>query len=135
MNKMIVLMSACAVLTTLTVVDAQEVRDDKAKTQGDIMNERAHACEGLKGLALQQCMENYVGPSRDANSGAPESAAAPDQKGREGSEQKSRDATEQKSKEQAAGAEHDGSTQVDTQRSYKRAPVGPIKSGPGDKQQ
>src|SRR5689334_25283986 len=101
MNKMIVLMSACAVLTTVSVVDAQDTpRDDKAKTQGDIMNERAHACEGLKGPALQQCMENYVGPSKDANSGGPESAAAPDQKG---SEQKSHDGTEQKSKEQAAG--------------------------------
>jgi hypothetical protein len=127
MNKMIVLMSACAVLTTFSVVDAQDTpRDDKAKTQGDIMNERAHACEGLKGPALQQCLDNYVGPARDANSGAPESAAAPEQKNQ---------SSEQKSKEQADGAEHDGSTQVDTMRSNKRAPVGPIKSGPGEKKQ
>jgi hypothetical protein len=124
MTKMIALMSACALLTTITVVDAQDTpRDDKAKTQGDIMNERAHACGGLKGLALQECLENYVGPAKDADNSAPESAAAPEHK------------NEQKSKEQADGAEHDGSTQVDTMRSNKRAPVGPIKSGPGDKNQ
>ena len=38
MTKMIALMSACALLTTISVVDAQNPpRDDKAKTQGDIM--------------------------------------------------------------------------------------------------
>jgi len=127
MNKMIALMSACALLTTISVVDAQNPpRDDKAKTQGDIMNERAHACEGLKGASLQECLQNYVGPRKDADNSAPESAAAPEQKNQ---------SSEQKSKEQADGAEHDGSTQVDTMRSNKRAPVGPIKSGPGEKTQ
>jgi hypothetical protein len=126
MGKMIVAITACAFLTTLTVVDAQDTSGDKAKTQGDIERERAQACEGLKGTALEECMDNYVGPKRDITTGDSERAAPSE-------EQKKRDA-EQKGRDAAAGAEHDGSSNVDTQRSYKRAPVGPIRSGPEKKQ-
>jgi hypothetical protein len=63
MYKMIAAMSTCALLTTLTVVDAQDNRgENKAKTQGDLMRESAQACEGLKDDALQECLQNYVGP-------------------------------------------------------------------------
>jgi hypothetical protein len=126
MGKMIVAMTACALLTTLTVVDAQDNSGEKAKTQGDIARERAQACEGLKGQALEECMDNYVGPKRDITTGDTGNAAPEQQKGQETADQKGRDA--------GAGAEHDGSSKVDMQRANKRAPVGPIKSGPDNQE-
>lgn len=109
--------AACALMTTLTVVDAQDPSSEKAKTQADIMRERAKACEGLKDAALQECLDNYVGPSRDATTGQAEQKTRPDTK----------------AQDPASGGEHDGSSQVDMKDADKRAPVGPMKSGPGDK--
>jgi hypothetical protein len=117
MYKMIAAMLTCALMTTLTVVNAQEPSGEKAKTQADIMRERAKACEGLKDTALQECLDNYVGPSRDATTGQAEQKTAPDTKAKNPA---------------AAGAEHDGSSPVDMKDADKRAPVGPIKSAPGD---
>ena len=111
MYKTIAAMLSCALLTSLTVVDAQDTKSDsKAKTQDDIMRERAQACEGLKDAALRECLDNYVGPKRDATSNA---------------EQKS---PGRNVEEQAEGkADHDGSSSVDMRKADKRGPVGPSK--------
>ena len=109
MYRMIAAMLTCALLTSLTVVDAQDTHDN-AKTPGDIMRERAQACHGLKDTALRECLDNYVGPGRDVTSDA---------------EQK---APDKNVKDQADGkVDHDGSSQVDMTKSNKRGPVGPSK--------
>ena len=118
MLRMIAAMSACALLTTLSIADGQDKQGDNAKTDSEIMRERAHACEGLKDEALEQCLQNYVGPARDATSASgAQPPAAPKQDRGQGAED----------------AEHDGSSPADMTKS--RAPVGPIKSGPDEKQQ
>ena len=109
MYRMIAAMLTCALLTSLTVVDAQDTHDN-AKTPGDIMRERAQACHGLKDTALRECLDNYVGPARDATSEAEQKTPAKDVK------------------DQAEGkAEHDGSSEVDMTKASKRGPVGPSK--------
>lgn len=112
MYRMIAAMLTCALLTSLTVVDAQDTRiNDNAKTRGDIIRERDQACHGLKDAALRECLDNYVGPARDATSDA---------------EQK--EPSGKSVKDQAEGeAEHDGSSQVDMTKANKRGPVGPSK--------
>ena len=37
---------------------------NQPRSQHDIIRERASACKGLKGSALSECLDNYVGPSR-----------------------------------------------------------------------
>jgi hypothetical protein len=133
MYKWIAAMLACASLTTLSVVGAQNTPPEgKAKTQGDIMNERAKACEGLRDGALQECMDNYVGPSRDLSTSEADQKTTPNSDHKAASDSKDKAATDKE--QQAHGEkEHDGSSQVDTLRSNKRAPVGPIRSGPEQK--
>jgi hypothetical protein len=122
MLKMTVAMLACTLLTTLSVVDAQDGKERKAKTQGDINRERAKACEGLREDALRECLDNYVGPSRDATTS---------QEQADGSSSKS---DQNKNGDDAAqGGEHDGSSPVDMSTAKKRAPIGPIRSGPENK--
>jgi hypothetical protein len=108
---MIAAMLTCALLTSLTIVDAQDAHsNDNAKTDGDIMRERAQACQGLQDDALRECLDNYVGPARDATSEAEKKAPA------------------NNLKDQAEGkAEHDGSSQVDMTKANKRGPVGASK--------
>ena len=104
MYRMIAAMLTCALLTTLTVVDAQDNHsDNKAKTQGDIMREREQACEGLKDAALQECMQNYVGPERDRMTGEVERKPPADRR----------------AQDPAGGVEDDGSPHVDTTSSNK----------------
>ncbi len=134
MHKWIAAMLACAVLTTLSVVGAQNTPpEDKAKTQGDIMNERAKACEGLKDGALQECMENYVGPSRDVSTSEAEHKPTPNSDNKAAPDSKDKAANDNKGQQAHGEKEHDGTSQVDTLRSNKRAPVGPIRSGPEKK--
>jgi hypothetical protein len=111
MYRMIAAMLTCAVLTSLSVVDAQDTRSgDNLKTRADIMRERDQACHGLKDAALRECLDNYVGPARDATSEAEQKTPAKDVK------------------DQAEGkAEHDGSSEVDMTKASKRGPVGPSK--------
>lgn len=73
MYRMIAAMVVCASMTTLSV-EAQDTGKDKAKTQSDIMRERAKACEGYRDQALQQCLDNYVGPRRDDTTGEVETS-------------------------------------------------------------
>jgi hypothetical protein len=73
MYRMIAAMVVCASMTTLDVAQAQDAGKDKAKTQADIMRERAKACEGYHDQALQECLDNYVGPRRDDTTGEVES--------------------------------------------------------------
>jgi hypothetical protein len=35
---------------------------NQPRSQHDIIRERANACKGLKGEALAECLDNYVGP-------------------------------------------------------------------------
>ena len=126
MMKITAAILTCALLTTLSPAnakDTQDSEDNKAKTQSDIMRERAKACEGLHEQALRQCLDNYVGPSRDVNTS--ESEAGVNQ-GKSEEKKKSEDA--------AQGGEHDGSSDVDMTTAKKRGPVGPMRSGPEDKQ-
>jgi hypothetical protein len=126
MMKMTAVILSCSLLTTLGVVDAKDTKDSEdhqAKTQGDIMRERAKACEGLHEQALRTCLDNYVGPSRDLNTSDTEAG---------GNQGKSED--NKKSEDAAQGGEHDGSSQVDMTKAKKRGPVGPMRSGPEDKQ-
>lgn len=104
MYKMIAAMLTCALLTTLTVVDAQDSHsDNKAKTQSDIMREREQACQGLKDDALQECLQNYVGPERDRTTGEAERKPPADRR----------------AQDPAGGVEDDGSSRVDTTKSNK----------------
>ena len=123
MGRMIAAMLTCALLTTLTVVDAQDTKSQRAKTQADIMRERAHACAGLRDEALQECLENYVGPSTDATTGEDAHGAADDKKAHDGEIRNAED------------VEHDRSAHGDMTESKKRAPVGPIRGGPEDAKQ
>ena len=112
MYRMIAAMLTCALLTTLTVVDAQDNHsDNKAKTQGDIMREREQACEGLKDAALQECLQNYVGPERDRTTGEVESKPSADRR----------------AQDPAGGVEDDGSSRVDSTNSNKH----PSATAPG----
>jgi hypothetical protein len=111
MYRMIAAMLTCALLTSLTVVDAQDTRiNDNVKTRATSCASVAQACHGLKDAALRECLDNYVGPGRDATSDVEQQGPAKDVK------------------EQAEGeAEHDGSSQVDMTKAKKRGPVGPSK--------
>ena len=111
MYRMIAAMLTCALMASLTVVDAQDTKSDsKAKTQDDIIRERARACEGLKDRAMRECLDDYVGPKSGATSNAEQQSAG------------------RNAEEQAEGkAEHDGSSSVDMTKADKRGPVGPSK--------
>ena len=126
MMKMTAAIFSCALLTTLSAAnakDTQDSEDNKGKTQSDIMRERAKACEGLHEQALRQCLDNYVGPSRDVDT------SESDAGGNQGNSEEKK-----KSEDAAQGAEHDGSSDVDMTKAKKRGPVGPTRSGPEDKQ-
>ncbi|HTS51895.1 MAG TPA: hypothetical protein VMH26_01365 [Burkholderiales bacterium] len=45
-------------------------RDDRPRSQQDLMRESEQACKGLKGDARAECLANYVGPLHDRPSGA-----------------------------------------------------------------
>ena len=45
-------------------------RDDKPRSQQDILRESEQACKGLKGEARMECLGNYVGPTREKPGGA-----------------------------------------------------------------
>jgi len=45
--------------------DESARRDERPRTQQDILKETERACAGLKGEARTECMANYVGPVRD----------------------------------------------------------------------
>jgi len=47
---------------TLLVGIAQGEEFENAQTAGQISSKRAQACKGLKGAALEQCLNGYVGP-------------------------------------------------------------------------
>jgi len=123
MYKMIAAMLACALMTTLTVVDAQDKPSEhKGKTQGDISRERSQACEGLKGEAMHECLNNYVGPTRDLTSETEHDAA--DSKKAEG--------VDDKKAQDAGSAQESGAGNVDMTKSNKRGPVGPMRDQPED---
>jgi hypothetical protein len=44
-------------------------RDERPRTQQDILKDSERACAGLKGEARAECLANYVGPVRDKPSG------------------------------------------------------------------
>src|SRR4249920_2358133 len=119
MYKMIAAMLACALLTTLTVVGAQDKPSEhKGKTQGDISRERSQACEGLKDQAMQECLDSYVGPSRDLTSETDHDAT----------DSKKGNAVADKKAQDAAGSTAEGGTgNVDMTKSNKRGPVGPMR--------
>lgn len=48
----------CAML----VVSAQGAELENAQSAGEISSKRNQACKDLKGAALEQCLNNYVGP-------------------------------------------------------------------------
>lgn len=50
--------------------DESPRRDEKPRTQQDILKESERACAGLKGEARSECMANYVGPVRDKPAGS-----------------------------------------------------------------
>ena len=102
--------------------------DHKAKTQSDIMRERGQACEGLKDQAMQECLDNYVGPTRDATTSESEQQAPAD--GR-----KANAVDDKKAQDPAGGAAENGGAKVDMTKSNKRGPVGPMRDGPGDQKQ
>jgi hypothetical protein len=45
--------------------DESSRRDERPRTQQDILKESERACAGKKGEAYSECMANYVGPVRD----------------------------------------------------------------------
>jgi len=45
--------------------DESPRRDERPRTQQDILKETERACAGLKGEARTECMANYVGPLHD----------------------------------------------------------------------
>ena len=49
--------------------DESPRRDERPRTQQDILKETERACAGLKGEARAECMANYVGPVRDKPGG------------------------------------------------------------------
>jgi hypothetical protein len=123
MYKMIAAMLTCALLTTLTVVDAQDKPSEhKGKTQGEISRERGQACEGLKGQAMQECLDNYVGPSRDLSS---ETEDAGDSK-------KANAVDDKKAQDAAGSTSEDSAAKVDMTKSNKRGPVGPMRDQADD---
>ena len=58
--RMAVMVWGCALL----VASAQGEEFDNAQTAGQISNKRNQACKGLKGSALEQCLNSYVGPEQ-----------------------------------------------------------------------
>jgi len=46
----------------LLIVSAHSAEFENAQTAGQIQSKRNQACKGLKGSALEQCLNNYVGP-------------------------------------------------------------------------
>ena len=125
--KMIAAMLVCASLSTLTVVDAQDKPSEhKGKTQSDIGRERMQACEGLRDQAMQECLDNYVGPSRDANTSEAEHT---------GADGKVNGAGDKKKKDVGEDAAQSGAANVDMTKSNKRGPVGPMRDRPQDPKQ
>src|SRR5690349_19315653 len=51
---------ACALL----VAAARDADFDNAQSAGQIEKRREQACKNLKGSALEQCLNGYVGPER-----------------------------------------------------------------------
>ena len=49
--------------------DESSRRDERPRTQQDILKESERACAGLKGEAHAECLANYVGPVRDQPAG------------------------------------------------------------------
>jgi hypothetical protein len=65
MSRLPIAMLAAALCLACGAARAQEEygRDsNRPRSQHDIIRERANACKGLKGEALSECLENYVGP-------------------------------------------------------------------------
>ena len=124
MYRVIAAMLTCALLTTLTVVDAQDKPSEhKGKTQGDISRERSQACEGLRDQAMQECLDSYVVPSRDLTS----------ETDHDTTDSKKANAVDDKKAQDAAGSTAEGGTgNVDMTKSNKRGPVGPMRDKPDD---
>ena len=126
MYKMVAAMLTCALLTTLTVVDAQDkASEHQGKTQGDISRERSQACEGLKGQAMHDCLDNYVGPARDLTS---------DTEGDAADNKKATGMDDKKAQDPAGSAPEGGTGNVDMTKSNKRGPVGPMRDKPDELQ-
>ena len=63
-----VLLLSVFAITVPSIAYAQDEsprRDERPRTQQDILKESERACAGLKGEARTECLANYVGPVRD----------------------------------------------------------------------
>lgn len=65
LTRLSALVLGCAVL----VVSAQGAEFENAQSAGQISNKRNQACKGLRGMALEQCLNAYVGPEEGAKYG------------------------------------------------------------------
>lgn len=68
-------MSAAMLIAVLASAPYPVIADEdstymgKPKSQQDILREREQACQGLKGEARNECLANYVGPTREKPAG------------------------------------------------------------------
>jgi len=63
----VVLLGAFAITAPIAAYaqDESPRRDERPRTQQDILKESERACAGLKGDARAECLANYVGPVRE----------------------------------------------------------------------
>jgi hypothetical protein len=61
--------SAIALACALLMSSAQGAESENAQSAGDISHKRNQACKGLKGAAMEQCMNDYVGPEAGSRYG------------------------------------------------------------------
>jgi hypothetical protein len=54
-------------LVAMASADAAEM--DNAQTAGQLQSKQANACKHLKGAALEQCLNGYVGPEEGSRYG------------------------------------------------------------------
>ena len=62
-------LSAIVVGCAMLVLSAQGAEFENAQSAGQISDKRNQACKGLKGAALEQCLNNYVGPEQGGKYG------------------------------------------------------------------
>jgi len=67
----VVLLGAFAIGASIAAYaqDESPRRDERPRTQQDILKESERACAGLKGEARMECLANYVGPVHDKPAG------------------------------------------------------------------
>ncbi len=60
-------LSAPALTLILLIGGAHAAEFENAQTAAQISSKRAQACKHLKGDALEQCLNGYVGPSQEGS--------------------------------------------------------------------